>query len=127
MRTSAPLTRAPVSPSTTVTTTRCRLGGAWCTGGGGTASVVAGGRGAVLERPGELVDVLVARACDVQPVAEVVEVQRALLAELGREDRQHALADHGRLDQRRRIDPDDGGAVEERVEEVVVLAARHGA
>ena len=59
----------------------------------------------VLERARELLDVLVERRGDVHRVAEVVEVQRALLAELRREDRQHALADHRRLDHRRRVDP----------------------
>ena len=81
-----------------------------------------GALGVLVEHPPELLEMLLERRRDVQEAAvlleQVVEVQRALLGELGRQHRQHALADDRRLDHRGRVDPDDRDAVRQRVEEV---------
>ncbi len=89
------------------------------------AAALLGVLDAVLQDPAELLRVLVERGGDVQEAAvlleQVVEVERALLAELRRQDGEDALADHGRLDHRGRVDPDHRRAVGERVVERVVL------
>src|SRR5581483_2424994 len=77
---------------------------------------------ALLERPRELLQVLLEVSRDVQESAvlpaEIVEVERALLRprEGGIGDGEDGLADDPGLDQAARVDPDDAGAVGERVE-----------
>src|SRR5581483_3274872 len=75
-----------------------------------------------LERLVELTEVLLEARRDAEQAAvlpaQVLEVQRPGLrsGELGVEHREHALPDDARLDQAARVDPDDAGAVRERVE-----------